>query len=438
MLSEFREYFLQLALIFGAGLVAMAGLQLLLLRRAIVNMYDPLVVNVLLILAPYTTGYALFPAIQQMTTPSYWLILFFLVTLLIIASLFRAPRTAFTDIRLPAGYLRIILTVVVVVDVLMFCVNVLGGDVGIPLFSEAGAAARFDATTNSRLLTWLSSGTNGTPVLIYAISDNRSVRRFALGAFLLENLIALLFASKGAIIQPVLFLLTCMFVARARGDDILFERYKSVLRYGGIVIVALIPAYLLFALRGTSLSDLPLILGVRIFGGFDQLLPAALNNMAQDPSVQRDLHLNLLQYQLMPFFKAAFGLNPTYSGVGQYVIAYVTGQTIEGPFTYPNSNLILETIFTSGNGLGYVLFVSELLVFYFVRWQTLSRPVTPASLLAIKATIFNPLGVFLSGQEYFTTLIISALFLGGSYVLWILVRKDPGKTRISLVSGATA
>jgi hypothetical protein len=438
-MSDFRDYFLQLAAIFGVTCVAMACLLLLLIRRAIVNIYDPLAVQALMFLAPYLTGYILFPVFQQAMTPSYWLIVFFLATFLAVMSLIPVPRTAFTEVRLPAGYLRIILAVVVAIDVLSFCVNVLGSGGGIPLFSEAGSAGRFEATTNSRLLTWLSFGTNGTPVLIYALCEDRGIRRLAMGAFVLECLIMLLFAGKGAILQPVFFLLTCMFVARARGDDNLLRRYKSILRYGGIVLIAVVPIYLLLALRGTSLSDLPLMLGIRFFGGFDQLIPAALNDMAYDPAVQSDLHLNLLQYQFMPFFKSAFGINPTYSSMGQYVVAYVTGYVIEGPFTFPNSNLILETMFTSGNRLGYVFYVCELLIFYFVRRRALSRPVTPASLLALKVTVFNPMGMFLSGQEYFTTLVISAVILWGCYALWVLVRKEPGSAvAVSSAQGAPA
>ena len=439
MLDEFRENFLQLAASFAVVGVAMVCLLLLFLRRAIVNKYDPMVVQILMYIAPYTTGYVLFPALQGSLTPSYWLILLFLATFLVIIRLFPVSRTAFTEVRLPPGYLRILLVVVIVIEVLSFCINVLGSEGGIPLFSEAGSAGRFDATTNSRLLIWLMSGTSGTSMLIYALCEHRGVRRLALAAFVLESVFGLLFASKGAILQPVFLLLACMFVARARGDEVRLRRYMSVLRYSAVVLVALVPAYLLLALRGASLSDLPLLLGIRIFGGFDQLLPAALNNMAQDPSVQRDLHLNLLQYQFLPFFKVASDITPIYSSIGQYVIAYVTGEAIEGAFTYPNSNLILETMFTSGNGLGYVFFVFELLVFYFFRRRALARPVTPGSLFAIKVTVFAPMSMFLSGQEFFTTLIISALFFAGSYGLWLLVRKGRGEAiTLSSVSGAPA
>lgn len=425
-MSDFREYFLQLATAYLMVCVPTVCLLWLLLRRTIVNIYDPLALQALIFLAPYTTGYILFPVFLQAVTPSYWLILFFLATLLAVISLFPVPRTAFTEVRLPPGYLRIVLAIVVLIDVSTVYVNMLSGGGFIPLFSDGGAAERFEATTNSRLLTWLSFGTGGMPVLIYALSDHPGVRRLALGAFLVECVVGILFASKGAIVQPVFFLLTCMFVARARGDDILMRRYKSIMRYGGAVLIVLVPIYLIFVLRGASLSDLPLILGVRFFAGFDQLIPAALNDMAHDPTVQGDMHLNLLQYQLMPFFKALLGINPTYSSIGQYVIAYATGQVIEGPYTFPNSNLILETMFTSGNGFGYVLYVCELLVFYFVRRRALSRPVTPGSLVAIKMIVFSPLGLFLSGQEFFTTLVVSAFILGGSYALWLLVRKERG------------
>ena len=51
-MSDFRDYFLQLAAIFGVTCVAMACLLLLLIRRAIVTIYDPLAVQALMFLAP--------------------------------------------------------------------------------------------------------------------------------------------------------------------------------------------------------------------------------------------------------------------------------------------------------------------------------------------------------------------------------------------------
>jgi hypothetical protein len=429
------DYFIEMAATYVLAAIGLVVLLRVLLRRAIVNHYDPLAIQIMLFLAPYTAGYILFPVQQQALTPTYWLILFFLATLVVVIWLFRVPRKAFTDVRLPPGFLQLVLMIVVGIDVANVGVNMLATGL-VPLLSDAGSAGRFDATTNSRLLTWLYLGNLGTPGLIYALCSQGGIRRLALFAYGVELLTALLFASKAAVIQPLLLLLSCMFVASARGDNVSLRRYSRLLLLGGAALIVLLPAYLLAALRDTSASSLPLILGMRLFGGFDQLIPAALNDMMTDPSVPGDMSLNLLEYQLLPFFKLILGLTPTYSSIGQYVVAYWTGTIIDGPFTFPNSNLILETAFTSGNALGYLLYVLQLTIFYFARRMVLRRPITPVNLIIVKAVVFSPLGLFLSGQEFFVSISVCGVTFAIAYVLWSLRTKPRIAGQLLLVESS--
>jgi hypothetical protein len=111
----------------------------------------------------------------------------------------------------------------------------------------------------------------------------------------------------------------------------------------------------------------------------------------------------------MPLFKAALSTKYDYSNVGQYVIAMASGIYIDGPATFPNSNLILETVFTSGRYLGLAAFALESACFYWCRFAALKRPITPFSLLFVYGMVFDPFGLFLSGQEWIMEMIVVCL-----------------------------
>ena len=102
-----------------------------------------------------------------------------------------------------------------------------------------------------------------------------------------------------------------------------------------------------------------------MFGGFDQLIPAASLDLASQPEPSSLLGSNIIEYQFMPFMKAIFGKEFPYFSIGQYVLQAATGNLIETAYTFPNSNLILEAIFTSGFILGFYIFLIEIVLFYY-------------------------------------------------------------------------
>jgi hypothetical protein len=226
-------------------------------------------------------------------------------------------------------------------------------------------------------------------------------------AVLVATVASLLFASKSAILGILFILLNAMLVAKIRNETVRYKNIRKWLVYSGALVACLIPVY--FSIIGFGGGDGQsglTALGIRFLGGFDQLIFASQFDLLQGNGFASVIHTNLIEYQLMPFFKAFLSAKYDYSSVGQYVIEKVTGIFIDGPYTFPNSNLILETIFTSGTYLGLAAFVLESVCFYRCRISALRRPITPFSLVFLYGTFFQPLGLFYSGQEWITEMVV--------------------------------
>ena len=131
-----------------------------------------------------------------------------------------------------------------------------------------------------------------------------------------------------------------------------------------------------------------MLIAMRILGSFDQLILTSQFDLLRHG--QELFHNNIVEYQLMPLFKVISSHTYTYSSIGQYVIEAATGINIEGPYTLPNSNLILESILTSGIPLGLVIFVVELSVFYWMRESCVEKPAHPADVCACRYDRLRP------------------------------------------------
>jgi len=275
----------------------------------------------------------------------------------------------------------------------------------IPLLTEGGGLySRFDATQNSRLLSWLSLGTAPMAGLLYAVTENPKVRKFAVIAVSVQVAENLLFANKGAIFAIVFILLNSLFIASTRNDRKRFNKIGRALIGSVLIVVLLVPFYFSFIGFGSGSTAMAGLV-VRVLGGFDQLIYASQFDLLQHAGVDSLMKINLFEYQFMPFFKALLSVQFDYSTIGQYVIEAATGQYIDGPFTFPNSNLILETVFTSGKYLGMTLFLLELSGFYWLRRAALKGPITPLSLAFVQTVVLAPASLFYSGQEWVTRTI---------------------------------
>jgi hypothetical protein len=401
----------------GAGLyVGIVGGLRLFLRPALAGNLDPLNIRILVFTGPAVVGLLLLPFLTHSASASYSLILLFMASWFVVIRVVGKPATIDLRDRMGGTFQTVLLLLTVLIILAHVTVNmIIPGK--IPLLMEGGGLnARFEATENSRLLTWLSFATTPMAGLIYAVTEKSRIRKLAalaVGFQVAENL---LFASKSGLLTILFVLLNALFIASLRRDS---NRYKSIGRklVISLVVVALLaPLYLSVIGAGSGLAAGG-VLGVRFLGGFDQLIFASQFDLLPHRGFDSVIRPNLFEYQLMPFFKLFLSKQYDYSNIGQYIVELLTGGTVDNLGTYPNSNLILETVFTSGKYLGAFLFLLEVSLFYWCRRIVLSKPITPLSLALVQAVIFDPIGLFASGQDWVTETILLFVVITTAFVL---------------------
>lgn len=422
---------LELFFVFGVSFLLVLFVVRLVLRRAFVNNFDPLHVYVVLFFCPYLTGYLVVPYLFSGISVSFFIILFFVFCFLFLIWLIGKPKVVGLRDRMRPEFQVVLLCLVLAILFLHVFFNMIVPGY-VPLFSEAGVHGRFESTQNSRLLAWLWFATGSVGGLVFALSENVKVVRFSTVVLLLQISSLILFASKGAIIQLVFVLLLALFVAKARGDVVKFDFLKKWLFVFILMLVFIIPAYFSFIGFGNDDSGVLLSLGIRVFGGFDQLIPAAIMDMVDFYEPVSLIGSNMFSYQLMPFFKAIFSVGFDYDSIGQYVVFETMGKRIEGAHTFPNSNLVLEAIFTSGFFFGFFVFAFELTLFYFFRYLAIKRQVDPLGFFLVAVFVAKPMGLFMSGQEWVTNSIVLGCLVFFCWLVsevFVLASRKNGRAR---------
>ena len=407
-----------LMIILGSVYVSITLAIIYLLRNSFINNFDPLRIQIILFIGPYLTGYLIVPFYTGVITASFVIISFFLMIWLVVIKMIGRPQKVnLRDVMRPE-FQVLILTVAAVCMLAHIIVNmIIPGK--IPLFSEGGVHTRFEATESSRHLTWLLFGSINIGGLMYAITENIKIRKYAVFVLLIQILFSILFASKGALISILFVILFGIFVAKARGDKRRSKKLKRLLAGLFFIILFIMPMYLSIIGLHEEDVDYPILIQLtnRMFGGFDQLIPAASLDLASQPEPSSLLGSNIIEYQFMPFMKAIFGKEFPYFSIGQYVLQASTGNLIEKAYTFPNSNLILEAIFTSGFILGLYIFLIEIVLFYFLRYVALKMPISPIGFFLLGAFVLTPMGLFLSGQDWCTT---NVLFGINVFICWVI------------------
>ncbi len=408
-----------LVLAFTLLIATVFGVLWAILRPAIVSLLDPMSIRLFSALGFAVIGFVFSPALGHSFSNSYWTILFFLFIWLMVIRFFGRPISINLRDGMDADFQMVLLAIAITVILLNFLFNmVIPGK--IPLFMESGSAERFTATENNRLLTWLNFGTAPIGGVLYALTEKAQVRRFAGFAVMLQVLQSILFASKGGILAILFILLNALFVAQQRGERTRSIKLRQLLKRTAWVIVCSAPFYLATIGIGNNGGSLASAIAMRVLGTFDQLILVSQSDLI---TRSQDLfQTNILQYQFMPLFKVLSDHRFPYSSVGQYVIEAATGVYVEGAFTMPNSNLILEVLFTSGFYGGLVIFVLELSCFYWFRFIALKRVITPFILGLVITTVFDPFGLFFSGQEWMVETVLVFLVIGFACFLTLGVK----------------
>ncbi len=384
----------------------LAGLRRM-LRPALVNPFDPLNIEIVTHIAPGLVGLLMAAVLMHSYTQSFFLILLFVgYWVSIIRAIGKPGKIELVD-QLGVGFPVALLSLVMLVTVLNVLVNmIIPGTV--PLFSAGGAAARFDATNNSRVLTWLGFGTAPVVGAVFALTQSEAVRRFAKLAVSVQMVASLLFASKSAILLVVFVLFNALFVAKARNDGPRYQMLRLWLIRFSFVIATLMPVYFGAIGIGSGSSSAATV-GFRFLESFDQLILASQFDLLHGQVFGSAMGINIIELQFLPFFKTLLSTTYHYSNVGQYVLDAALGLYVEGPYTFPNSNLILEAVLTSGKYLGFLVFTFEMACFYWIRFASLRKPITPLSLVLFSSTVLNPVGLFIDGQAWMNETVLMFL-----------------------------
>ncbi|CAG8998562.1 MAG: hypothetical protein CENE_00513 [Candidatus Celerinatantimonas neptuna] len=389
-------------------------------KRSSLNIYDPLYYYFFIFLIPAFVGFFSFGLLFD--TMSFWVISSFIAVLFIIITCFR-PGTVNLEDNLPKHFQIILLFLCLIVLLANFYINVyLPGK--IPILMKDSVDIRFSASQNSRVLYWLSLSINSIPAIIFAISRYRYVRRFSLFVFFIYFLLSLLMASKGAILSCVFLEVLVLFISKSRKDYVRFRFHKKILLILICLTIGAIPFYLytIGVASGASSGVEKIILFklfYRFFYAFDQLIPAFKLNLIKEHYLPiSQIGLNIVQYQFLSIYKLISGFSPKFDSIGAFIIYKLYGSLYGNAHAYPNSNLIMECLLTSGVVLGGIFYFLELSIIFYIRKYTISKTVNIIRLFLFIVSVYSPYGIFLSGLEFINRMIFLIMFISFCWCIY--------------------
>lgn len=415
ILNSGFDFFLMLTVLYIFSVISI----LYFFKRSIINIYDPVVPTLIILVIPAMVGY--FISMYENITISSWIILIYLATFIILFKSFPL-RLIKTNNFIPKHFQLIVLLTCIFVLVLNIIFNMLIPN-DIPLLSPLGNAGRFSSTEHNRILVWLKASLSGTSIFLFAYSDYKIIRKIAMIGIILNFITAILFASKGAILIPIYVCLAVLCFSKIKGEQSRIRKYKKILFVFLGFVGIIIPIY--FGIIGVSNNSDKIfrLLAYRLFGGFDQLIPASQLDLAsQWFSGDKAIDTNIVTYQLLPFAKLFFHISPKFSSIGQYIVFKNTGTYIDHAFTFPNSNLILETILTSGVIIGYYIYLVELVFVFYLRKIVLEKKnIAPFSMTFYIGIIMAPFGLFISGQDWINQMVIRGGVFFSCYAIYLFL-----------------
>lgn len=387
-------------------------------HRSILTWSDPLHVGLIWFIVPGFTGYLLLSAYAP-SSSAHWTLAGLFGAFLLAAS---APGVRRPDGKMELNNSRgeqaVVAVLLVAVPIATFLINmVVTGN--IPLLSESGAHGRFSATKNSRLLYWLNNGLQGYGLILFALSRVRRVRKLALLSILLGYGLALLSASKGAIIKWVFDLVYFHFLCYLNGFRVHSKPQVQRILLGGLLLVMLVgpvaPAYLRATKSGSTLSELVMTVGVRLLGGFDQLVMVSFAEIPLESHASAH-GLSMPVLYGMPLMKLLGGFDPPFNSMPEFLVHETFGVSDYQNRMLPNSNLILEGVLTGGKLFALIMLLSVGLATFALRRTLLGRDrLRFLDLIGFRLVVMAPLGIFIAGQDYFS------LFLAQSFVYLALI-----------------
>jgi hypothetical protein len=403
---------LDFRLIFFASIIVSLIYMLfrLLFKGAIIIWSDPLNIS-LIILSFYTTGLIGYISVFE-PSGEYSIIIVFILIYFIIGSI-ASRKCEFNTTGLSISEINQSRFCFILLLIYSFTLifNFLFGY--IPLLH--GTSTRYLGGQQSRLLTWLLYSTSGYPIILFGLTEIKKIRKLCVILLLLLTTIGVLNASKGFMFSIFFWIVNYNFFLylRLKNDNKIENKreYKikrnsnfNLFCFSSIFLIITTPFYLLLINSDETLRDNILLFFYRLLAGFDQLIIIIANNIGLDFK-----GLSLLKIYTSPFLKIITNYKPKFNNIPEFLFYEVSGISDASYKTLlPNSNLIMEVIFTNGIVIGMLL----LGVFSYINFYIRKKMLYKYRLKLIDLFLFNffvmtPLWWFLSGTEFIINLILT-------------------------------
>lgn len=383
-------------------------------RKSIRTLYDPLHIGIItfscscsLIVLPL---YGL-----ESNIYTYLTVLFFLFLFFVIGSRFSVKDHTNLTLKIPASLQLFLSISVLFIIILHLVLNVFSGP--ILLFDpNSGSNARYLLYRNNRLILWSFYSISSVPIILLSLSLRRNIRFISLISIILITLITLLSASKSSFFSIFFLFYNYVFLKSLTKNTVNF-RLLRIVNLSLCVSLFVFPLFIIFI----KLTDNPLdsigLIAVRLVGGFDQLI-FWINSRAL-PEAQG---ISLLDIYFAPVLKMFFGYIPKFNTAVELLYSNYLYYSDVSEGNLPNSNLIIELIFSCGLPLSVLLF--PILVFINFQLRKYLLELTELKyyhLPLFQAFVLSPLNLLIDDQSFIVTLYFSIFMFVGCYCLFKLV-----------------
>jgi hypothetical protein len=369
-------------------------------KRSLHTLYGPLHIG--LIFLSCSCSLIVLPLYDQGSNIyTYFIVLFFLFLFLIISSRFSIQTSSNLNLRI-SDRLQLFLSISVLCVILLhLALNVLSGP--ILLFDpNYGSNARYLLWRNNRLILWSFYGVLSIPTILFSLSSKRKIKIINLLSISLTILISLLSAAKSSFFSVFFLFYQYVFLKSLTQNTVNFR----LLRIVNLLLCASLFVFPLFIIF-IKLTDDPFdsigLIAVRLVGGFDQLI-FWINSKAL-PEAQG---ISLLDIYFAPVLKMIFGYIPKFNTAVELLYSNYLYYSDVSEGSLPNSNLIIELIFSCGLPLS--IFAFSLLIYFNFRLRKYLLELTELKyyhLPLFQAFVLSPLNLLIDDQSFIVTLYFS-------------------------------
>ena len=404
--------------------------------KSISGWSDPL--NIELIFTAFSMAGFIFLPFSHQIGGSYWAICFALFIFFLAASLPKLSKVPpQKNLSIPADVQKKFVILIMAIAFLSIANDVYSGNVAI--LRDGGINTRFSgASESNRLLIWLNYSTVNLPIIFYALSTDKAVKKMSISTIALFTLKGILFASKSSLFFIPLTLTTLHFLLGLSRENSLSDNIRIKVnifrRRLEIIIISLFtvlsaffPLFAIMIQGANNYADgLNLIFG-RLFSGFDNLIYVSVADLPMENIMDRYGFHSILILYLSSILKVVFNFRPEFNSAPEIIMSEVF--SIDSSFLQkiplPNSNLILESIWTNGFIFGILcLFFIGYLVSWIRKKLLQKQSLKLIDVIFFNSFVLSPLLWFTSGMEFINYLIANMLIYVGFLIFFNIQQKE--------------